>query len=101
MTVDFETTYRRHVAMVVEGDRKGILNDMAPGSVPSVFRGVNVPQDKVGSAEVVAVRVEGDRATGEAVYRTPDGPIGLRSGWGLVDGEWKADGLENFPAGDE
>ncbi|GAB3141428.1 hypothetical protein GCM10027258_24040 [Amycolatopsis stemonae] len=95
MTAEFETTYRQHVAKVVDGDMKGVLADLAPGSVPKIFEGVTTP-DKVSSAEVLSVRVDGERATGEAVYTTPEGEIRLRSGWGLVDGEWKADALENF-----
>ena len=95
-TSDFETTYRRHVDGVVSGDLKAVLADMAPGSVPAVFVGVQVPRADVDGAEIVSVRVDGARGVGEAVYTTPDGTIGLRSGWALVDGVWKADILENF-----
>lgn len=95
-TPDFETTYRRHVDGVVAGDMKSVLADMAPGSVPAVFVGVQVPREDVDGAEIVSVRVDGDRGVGEAVYTTPDGTIGLRSGWALVEGAWKADILENF-----
>lgn len=96
MTTDFETVYRRHVDRVVAGDLKAVLADMAPGSVPGVFEGVTVPQGDVMSAEVVRAVVEGGRGVGEAVYATAPGPIGLRSGWSIVEGEWKADHLENF-----
>ncbi|MER6969784.1 hypothetical protein ABT304_01880 [Nocardioides sp. NPDC000445] len=97
-TSDFEATYRRHVDGVVAGDMKAVLADMAPGSVPGVFEGVQVPGAQVDAAEIRSARVdgEGERGVGEAVYTTPDGTIGLRSGWGLVDGVWKADSLENF-----
>ncbi|GAA3528218.1 hypothetical protein [Nocardioides daeguensis] len=95
---DFETTYRAHVGKVASGDLKGALADMAPGAVPAVFEGVTVPGGDVSGVEVVATRVDGDRATGEAVYATPAGPIGLRSGWALVEGAWLADSLENFDA---
>ncbi|MGH3349817.1 MAG: hypothetical protein ACRDPS_04055 [Nocardioides sp.] len=99
-TTDFETTYRRHVDGVVAGDLKAVLADMAPGSVPEVFVGVQVPRADVDSAEIVSVRLDGERGVGEAVYVTPDGAVGLRSGWALVDGVWKADLLENFdPSG--
>ncbi|MEU1275545.1 hypothetical protein [Streptomyces sp. NPDC005799] len=97
---DFEDVYRHHVAMVLAGELKEVMKDMAPGCVPAVFEGVTVPRDEVSAADVVTARVDGDRAVGEAVYTTPDGPIGLRSGWGLVDGVWQADTLENFPAGE-
>jgi hypothetical protein len=93
---DFEETYRRHVAMVVAGDLTGVMADMAPGAAPAVFDGVTVPRGDVTAAEVVVASVEGDRATGEAVYTTARGRTGLRSGWRLVDGRWKADALENF-----
>ncbi|SDK65859.1 hypothetical protein SAMN05428985_105138 [Nocardioides sp. YR527] len=95
-TPDFEATYRRHVDGVVAGDMKSVLADMAPGSVPSVFEGVRVPGAQVDAAEIRSARVDGERGIGEAVYTTPEGTIGLRSGWGLVDGAWKADSLENF-----
>lgn len=93
---DFETTYRAHVAKVAGGDLKGALADMAPGAVPAVFEGVVVPGGDVSGVEVVGIRVEGDRATGEAVYATPGGSLGLRSGWALVEDAWLADTLENF-----
>lgn len=96
---DFEQTYRRHVGWVLAGNVSGVLSDMAPGAVPAVFAGVDVPREDVTAAEVVSVRVDGERAVGEAVYTTPSGVIGLRSGWALVDGAWKADTLENFTAG--
>lgn len=95
-TPDFETTYRRHVDGVVAGDLKAVLADMAPGSVPAVFEGVQVPGAAIDSAEVLSARVDGERGVGEAVYATPDGVIALRSGWALIDGAWKADTLENF-----
>ncbi|MGY0540187.1 hypothetical protein ACW14X_21920 [Nocardioides sp. YJ-D4] len=93
---DFETIYRAHVDGVVAGDMKAVLADMAPGSVPAVFEGVQVPGAQVDGAEIRSAVVDGERGVGEAVYTTPDGTIGLRSGWGLVDGVWKADSLENF-----
>lgn len=95
-TPDFEATYRHHVDGVVAGDMKTVLADMAPGSVPGVFEGVRVPGAQVDNAEILSARVEGERGVGEAVYVTPDGVIGLRSGWAIVDGAWKADSLENF-----
>ncbi|WP_435769050.1 hypothetical protein [Nocardioides sp. SYSU DS0651] len=95
---DFETTYRAHVEKVASGDLKGALDDMAPGAVPVVFDGVTVPGADVAGAEVIGARVEGDRATGEAVYETPAGRIGLRSGWALTGDAWLADTLENFDA---
>ena len=95
-TSEFETTYRRHVDGVVAGDMKAVLADMAPGTVPAVFEGIEVPGADVDGAEIRSIRVDGERGVGEAVYATPDGTIGLRSGWGLVDGAWKADMLENF-----
>lgn len=96
---DFETTYRAHVQKVANGDLAGALADMAPGSVPGVFDGVDVPGADVTGAEVVGTRVEGERAVGEAVYVTGAGAIGLRSGWTSVDGAWLADTLENFEPG--
>lgn len=93
---DFEETYRAHVGKVAGGDLKGALADMAPGSVPAVFEGVRVPGADVTGVEVVGASVDGNRAVGEAVYATAGGPLGLRSGWGLVDGTWLADTLENF-----
>lgn len=95
-TPDFEATYRRHVDGVVAGDMKAVLADMAPGSVPVVFNGVQVPGAQVDGAEIRSIVVDGERGVGEAVYATPDGAIGLRSGWGLVEGAWKADSLANF-----
>lgn len=95
---DFTATYRAHVDKVAGGDLKGALADMVPSVVPAVFEGVTVPGADVTGVEVVGTRVEGERATGEAVYATPGGPIGLRSGWALVDGIWLADTLENFDA---
>lgn len=93
---DFEETYRAHVGRVVSGDLKGSLADMVPGSLPAVFEGVRVPGADVTGVDVVDTRVDGERAIGEAVYATAGGPIGLRSGWALVDGAWLADSLENF-----
>ncbi len=92
----FEATYRKHVTMVVDGDLNGVMADMLPAALPTVFDGVSVPRGDVTSAEVVRVSLDGDRGVGEAVYETPAGSIGLRSEW-LFDGEgWKADALENF-----
>lgn len=93
---DFETVYRTHVDMVVAGDLKGVMTDMDPAALPAVFEGVNVPRGQVDSAEIVRVFVEDQRAVGEAVYRTPDAVIGLRSGWHLADDRWLADHLDNF-----
>lgn len=96
-TVDaFEPTYRNHVAMVVAGDLAGVMADMNPETLAHVFDGVTVPRGAVASAEVVRIEVAGGRATGEAVYETVDGAIGLRSGWAHDGSAWKADRLENF-----
>ncbi len=94
----FEAVYRRHVDLVVAGDLKAVLADMAPGAVPAVFEGVETPAGGVRSAEVVDVSVEGARAVGEAVYRLDDRAIGLRSGWSHNGITWLADQLENFDA---
>jgi len=92
----FEQTYRRHVAMVKSGDLKGVMGDMAPGSVPEVFQGVVTPRDDVVSTDIRDIRLDGDRGVGECVYTTVTATIGLRSGW-LHDGSaWRADTLENF-----
>lgn len=93
---DFETVYRAHVDMVVAGDLKGVMADMDPAALPTVFEGVNVPRGHVDSAEIVRVSVEDQRAVGEAVYRSPDVVIGLRSGWRIAEGRWLADRLDNF-----
>lgn len=93
----FEAVYRRHVDMVVQGDMQGVLADMAPGSVPAVFKGVDSPRGDAREVEVLAVRLEGERAVGESVYTTTDDRrIGLRSGWYHDGTAWKADALENF-----
>lgn len=92
----FETVYRRHVDLVVAGDLGAVMADMAPGSVPAVFEGVDVPRGGVSDARVMSVRLDGDRAIGEAEYRTPVGVIGLRSGWQHDGTTWKADSLANF-----
>ncbi len=94
----FEAVYRRHVDMVVAGDLKGVLADMAPDSVPAVFEGVDAPQGDVRSADVVSVSVDGTRALGRAVYRLDDRAIGLQSGWTHDGTRWLADALENFDA---
>lgn len=104
MTIDrtsetFQTIYREHVAMVVSGDLKGVMGDMDPAVVGTVFDGVIVPRGAVNAAEVISHAVDGDRAVGEAIYRTAEGSIGLRSGWRLADGRWLADHLENFDEG--
>lgn len=96
----FESTYRRHVAMVVEGDLKGVLADMDPQALPQVFEGVTVPRTGVSAAEVRTVRVEGSRAVGEAIYRTSRATIALRSGWSYDGSAWLADRLENFDPAD-
>lgn len=93
---DFDSVYRAHVDMVVSGDLKGVMADMDPASLPTVFNGVDVPRGVVDSAEIVRTSVEDQRAVGEAIYRIQDGAIGLRSGWTLTDGRWLADHLENF-----
>ncbi|WP_204164518.1 hypothetical protein [Nocardioides daejeonensis] len=94
----FESVYRRHVDNVVAGNMRDVLADMAPGSVPSVFEGVRTPQGPVRSADVLAARVDGQRAVGEAVYRLEDEVVGLRSGWVYDGSRWVADQLENFDA---
>lgn len=92
----FEETYARHVGLVRAGDLAGVMADMAPGSVPAVFEGVDVPRGQVVDAEIRSLQVTGGRATGECVYTLADRRIGLRSGW-IHDGAgWKADALENF-----
>ncbi|HEY9564909.1 MAG TPA: hypothetical protein VIR30_14180, partial [Nocardioides sp.] len=80
---------------VVNGELKAVMADMDPASLPSVFEGVLVPGGDVSSAQVVGVRPDGERAIGEAVYQTPAGAIGLRSGWFHDGTAWKADQLEN------
>jgi len=95
---EFEETYRAHVAMVQSGDLAGVMGDMLPASLPSVFEGVTVPRGPVLTAEVRAARLVGDRGVGEAVYATQTETIGLRSGWVNDGGHWKADTLENFEA---
>lgn len=94
----FETTYRSHVEKVRAGDLKSVMTDMDPASLATVFDGVTVPREKVNFAEVLAVRLDGERGVGEAVYTTAEGRIGLRSGWAHDGSEWKADSLENFEA---
>lgn len=96
----FSAVYRRHVDLVVAGDLKGVMADMAPGSVPKVFEGVDTPAGGVLSAEVVSVSVDGERAVGEAVYQVEGREIGLRSGWGHDGDVWLADHLENFTPGE-
>ncbi|GLZ13191.1 hypothetical protein Acsp04_34260 [Actinomadura sp. NBRC 104425] len=95
---DFRALYERHVGYVASGDVRAALADMVQENMPAVFEGVRVPaRGAVEGYEIRSVRAEGDRRIGETVYRTPDGPIGLRSIWELRDGEWKAAELENFP----
>lgn len=96
---NFESVYRAHVDMVVSGDLKGVMADMDPAVLATVFDGVNVPRGQVDSADIVRISVQDQRAEGEAVYRTPDGVIGLRSGWRSADGRWLADRLDNFEPG--
>lgn len=93
---DFETTYRSHVEKVVNGDLKGVMADMDPASLATVFEGVTTPRGEVTSAEIVSVRPDGERAVGEALYVTPEATIGLRSGWAHDGTAWRADHLENF-----
>src|SRR3546814_4294001 len=71
------------------------MADMDPASLPSVFEGVSATGGDVSSAPVVGVRPDGERAIGEAVYKTPAGAIGLRSGWFHDATARKADQLEN------
>lgn len=92
----FEAVYRRHVDLVIAGDLKAVLADMAPGAVPAVFEGVETPAGEVRSADVVDMSVEGDRAVGAAVYRLDESAIGLRSGWRHDGTTWLADELANF-----
>ena len=92
----FEQTYRHHVDLVKAGDFKGVLADMDPATLPTVFEGVSTPQGEVTGADIRDARLDGERAVGECVYTTPAGEIGLRSGW-RHDGErWLADSLDNF-----
>ncbi|CAM3417562.1 hypothetical protein NODU109028_16080 [Nocardioides dubius] len=93
---EFAACYQRHVDLVVAGDQAGVLADMAPGAVPAVFAGVDLPGAQVEAAEVVAVQVDGARAVGRARYRAPGREIGLESHWGYDGSAWKADGLANF-----
>lgn len=93
----FETVYRRHVELVVAGEFGAVLADMDPDALPGVFSGVDAPRGDVVSAAVLDVRLEGDRAVGEAAYTLPTRTIGLRSGWRHDGSTWKADTLENFP----
>lgn len=94
----FEKTYTHHVAMVKAGDLQGVMADMHPDAVPGVFKGADVPRGEVHETDIRSVRLENGRGVGECVYTTPDGRIGLRSGW-VHDGVvWKADSLENFDA---
>lgn len=92
----FEAVYRHHVDMVVQGDMKAVMADMVPESLPQVFAGIDTPRGEVREADIVSVRIDGDRAVGEAVYTTADRKIGLRSGWQYDSETWKADTLENF-----
>ncbi|WP_068402981.1 hypothetical protein [Kribbia dieselivorans] len=95
-SAEFASTYTRHVDLVVAGNLKALLADMLPEKLPTVFEGINTPGKDVVSARIVSMATDGDRSVGEAVYTTESGVIGLRSGWGLVDGAWLADELENF-----
>lgn len=95
----FEPVYRDHVAKVVSGDLRGVMADMDPEVLAHVFEGVHVPRGRVSGAEVVSVSVTDGRGVGEAVYRTGDGVLGLRSGWVRRGGRWLADALENFEPG--
>lgn len=92
----FEEVYRNHVSLVQAGDLKGVMADMDPASLATVFEGVNVPRGEVTSARVVGANLDGERAVGEAIYSTPDGDIALRSGWRHDGARWLADSLENF-----
>lgn len=98
---DFRVVYTRHVGRVGAGDVKAALADMVPENLPTVFEGVTVPRGAVHAYEIKDTRVDGDRRIGEAVYRTADTVIGLRSIWELRDGTWKAAALENFPVDPE
>lgn len=97
---EFAACYQRHVELVVAGDQAGILADMAPGAVPAVFAGLDLPGAQVEAAEVVSVQALGDRAVGRARYRVPGREIGLESHWGYDGSAWKADGLANFDLAD-
>lgn len=91
-----EQVYRKHVDLVIAGDLKGVLADMDPACLPGVFEGVVVPRGQVEDAVIRSVRVHDGNGVGEAVYSTPEGEIGLRSGW-VHDGQtWRADTLSNF-----
>ncbi|MBL7497760.1 hypothetical protein I6A84_20255 [Frankia sp. CNm7] len=92
---EFQELYRRHVQLVVEGDRTAVLADMV--NIPLIFEGVTVPRGEIDAFDIVDMRPEGDTWVGETVYDTPRGRIGLRSTWELRDGSWKAASLENFP----
>ncbi|MBZ5735302.1 hypothetical protein K8Z61_12430 [Nocardioides sp. TRM66260-LWL] len=92
---EFEAVYRRHVDLVVRGDTASVLADMDPAGLPGIFTGVQVPRGPVGSARILDMRLEGERAVGECVYVTESGSIGLRSGW-RHEGRWLADRLANI-----
>jgi len=94
----FEQTYSHHVAMVKAGDLEGVMGDMHPPALATVFLGVDVPRGQVLSTEIRTMRVDSGRGVGECVYTTPVGRIGLRSGWIHDGAAWKADSLENFDA---
>ncbi|KAA1394248.1 hypothetical protein [Aeromicrobium ginsengisoli] len=92
----FDQVYRHHVDRVVDGDLPAVLSDMADGSVPQVFVGVETPRGAVDGFDIRSVSLDGDRAVGECVYTTAGASIGLRSGWSHDGSTWKADRLENF-----
>ncbi|SHN46663.1 hypothetical protein [Cryptosporangium aurantiacum] len=96
MSDEFRELFERHVGYVVAGDIKAALADMVPERIPAVFEGVTVPGGEVTDARIVDVRRDGETWIGEAVYETPNGPVGLRSIWILHEGAWKANALENF-----
>jgi len=98
---DFRAVYERHVGHVVAGDHKATLADMVPEKLPTVFQGVTVPRSAVTGHEIRQVRADRDLRIGETVYRTADGPIGLRSIWERRGERWLAAALENFPADDD
>ncbi|MFC8529891.1 hypothetical protein [Nocardia sp. NPDC057227] len=94
---EFRVRYEAHVGKVAAGDTAGAIADMVQANLGTVFDGVTVPRGAVTGAEVRDVRAEGETRIGEAVYRTPEGPIGLRSIWENHDGVWLAAALQNFP----
>jgi hypothetical protein len=84
------------VADVLAGNTKAVLADMLPTCLPPHIDGVALPPRRLTDAEVLRVQVVEDRGVGEAVYRSEDVVVGLRSIWVRDGDQWKAATLENF-----